>query len=693
MGEELGEGTAGRTADATSEATAGDPDPSPFKRLGDLFRRSFGRGSGRRPTWAVLSIHAGAAGLAYVWALLCVATLDLFTWQGDIEHIPAAEPGHRALFFMINAGFVWLLILLVAALTNRLWLSFAIAAVVTGLAGFVNLKKIEVRHEPIYPSDLSFAHQGGFLVEMVGWRQIVYFVVAIAAVFLLVLGIGRLVSKPFPRLTRKESPSLWRNLLVVRLALALGLLLVVNSARSFNDEGNPVRGFYEAAGINWAWWSQDVNYRYNGFVAGYLYNLDVPPMDVPDGYSQATMQKIVGKYQRQAERYNSGRDHRLLPTMNIVLVLSEAFSDPYRDLKGVSIPQDPIPFTHRLMRRTTSSHMLAQYYGGGTANMEFELLTGLSLSRFQPQLNSPFQQLVPKFDTFPSVVPYLEQKGLDTLAIHPYDPTFYRRSEVYPRFGIDRFVSEGDMSHTDRIQNNDFISDRAAFDETLDQLRADKNPLFVNLVTMQNHVPTQGKYSNPLPIKGVSGESKDEAGGYLRGINYTDKALKGFIKGLKKLDEPTAVIFYGDHLPGIWPNSITDQNPDLGTLRTPFFMWTNFRHIDEALPPTVSPIYFLPTLFDQLDIPLPPYYVLLRKLQKQIPAMEIGVKVGPDGRLLDDGELSPRAQRLLHDYALVEYDLVAGKRYSLGGLFYPVQTLDRATSPRARTAPAPRTGP
>ena len=221
--------------------------------------------------------------------------------------------------------------------------------------------------------------------------------------------------------------------------------------------------------------------------------------------------------------------------------------------------------------------MYAQLLGGGTANMEYELLTGLSLADYQPQLNTPYQQLVPKYSSFPSAVGYFKNLGYEALAIHPYLPEFYHRNEVYPIFGFDRFITDHDMSVRKKEPKGSFISDESAFDETLSQLEDSSKPVFLNLVTMQNHYPWDDQFDKRWPVSGVSGDTKAQLGGYATGINYTDKALRKFLADLTASAEKTVVVFYGDDLPVFWPDSIYQQNGDTVMRTTPFFIWSNFR--------------------------------------------------------------------------------------------------------------------
>ena len=127
--------------------------------------------------------------------------------------------------------------------------------------------------------------------------------------------------------------------------------------------------------------------------------------------------------------------------------------------------------------------MLSQNYGGGTANIEFEALTGFSMEPLNAQMTTPYTLLVPKLEKLPSLVSLLKDSGYETTAIHPYDTSMYKRKDVYQVLGFDQFLDQDTMTHRDKLENNPYISDESAYEEVLDQLDSD-TPQFLHLVTM-----------------------------------------------------------------------------------------------------------------------------------------------------------------------------------------------------------------
>lgn len=603
---------------------------------------------------------------AAVW---CNAILDLFESGGDFGRLFSYGLDEARLIFLLSSGVLWLLILGLVALTGRLFITVGVFTALSVIVGFANYQKLELRREPIYPSDLAFAGEGGFLTDMVGAGTVVKVAAAAIGIVLISVLLGRLASRVYPRVRRKAERRRWRALLATRVVTLVAVVVALSYVLQFNGSGNQVRGAYEASGARWAWWFQEANYRRNGFVAGFLYNLPGPAMTEPEDYSRATMARLTKKYEAVAEGFNQGRATGTIDDVNIVLVLSEAFSDPTK-IDGPVFEEDPIPYTRAVMSRTRSGEMLAQLYGGGTANMEFESLTGMSLSQFLPQMNTPYQMLVTNTPTFPSAVGYLNRLGHRAVGIHPYMTTMYKRYEVYPTLGFEKLVDEDTMQRAERIGEDAFVSDDSAYDEVVHQLREHDDPLLVNLVTMQNHYPMADTYDDPVDVRGVGAEVAEQLSHYLRGLRLSDTALEEFLQELRTSDEKTAVVFYGDHAPAFWRGDVYDRNGDDAFRRTPYFMWTNFERLDPAEDPLTSPIYFLPTLFDDLQAPLSPYYALLMQLKGEIAAMEQGEYFLPDGTRVTEEQLSSHAKELLHDYRLVQYDLAVGQRYSLDEMFY-----------------------
>ncbi len=447
------------------------------------------------------------------------------------------------------------------------------------------------------------------------------------------------------------------------MVVVLLCLLLLGLANNFNEKGNPWREAFDSTGLRWRAWDQRINYQRNGFIAGLLYNTHVTAMAKPEGYSKEAVEAVAKRYQAEAAELNQGRTATIDKT-NVVIILSESFSQPDW-LKTVKFPQDVIPKTTAAMKQTVSGRMLAPGFGSGTANTEYELLTGQSLSQLSPQLSIPYEQLVSHYDTYPSTVGYLKEHGHKPIAIHPFSPRMYARTKVFQTFGFDKYISKDDMTF-DSHGGGRFIDDESAFNEVIHQIDTNDKPVLAHLITMQNHMPYGGQYDDPIkPTSGLQGKFANLAGQYARGLARTDDALADMFAKLKKSPEPTAVIFYGDHLPPqVYPQSLVEREGTLTAHQTPYLIWSNRAALPHTTLPTTSPTQFMPKLFNALKVPIPPWFALLDDLDKQIPAMDTGIMVNPQDKRVKASQLSPDAKKVLADYRMIMYDLSIGKRYS-----------------------------
>lgn len=627
--------------DAPAAATASPP-------LAAVLRRGV-VGSLQAAAVAALVLEAGTLGLFFP------------RWFKDLFFDSGA--------FYLDTLVLWVVIGFLWAVVGRLAWSITLVLTTAVVVAIANLVKMQYREEPVYPSDRDFLSEPGFLTSLVSPVLLVGAALLVVGIVVGAVRLSARIERRYPR-PRLRTLSRQHVLLVLGLRLGVGVLtgVLLVQAAQFNHPGNMWRGLYELRGNDWRYWSQKTNYRSNGFVGGFLFNMPIDAMTRPKGYDEAAMADVADRYTALADRMNAGR-RGSLDDVNVVLVLSESFTDP-TELEGFELGHDPIPRTRATMASTASGHMLAQMYGGGTANMEFETLTGQSLGLFRPQMLSPYQMLVPEHADYPSAVGWFRSRGHDAIAVHPYRVGMYKREQVYERFGFDDFIHDTTIRETATIDDNPYISDVAAFDEVLAQIDEHEKPLLVNLVTMQNHIPVDGNYADPVPVSGADEGQGKRIGQYARGLEHTDEALAAFLDELEQGPEKTVVLFYGDHLPGIYGSSVKQDNEGLALYRTPFFIWSNQpgHNVPRAIP-TTSPAFFLPLLYDVADAPVPPYLALLGEVHRHVSAIQQGRLLDGSGKPVKESELEARTTRLLDDMRLVQFDFSIGQRFALDAMW------------------------
>lgn len=602
-------------------------------------------------------ILKGTATIISIFFLVVFSNLFLQWCQNDLSvdlALKFAFSWHTEKFFLACLVLLIILIFLIA-LAGSVPLGSLTYVVTIGVLGFANYMKMSYRQEPIYPDDLKMITEIGLLKDMTGTMLFTVILAAAGTV------LGLFCWYMFRSLKKGRRFQLIR---LTTLLVAIGLLGYISN---FNNPDNLLRKAYNKTAL-WIPYSQKMNYYNTGFIGGFLYNLKVEPMDEPEGYSKAKIKEITEKYQKLADEKNKAVEEE---SPNIVFVMSESFSDPSR-LNGVEVSGEPLAGYYEVADQTYSGNMLSQNYGGGTANIEFEALTGFSMALFNAQLTTPYTMLVPKMDQLPSIVSALNAQSYQTTAIHPYNTSMYKREDVYQTLGFDQFISERTMTYTDTIENNPYISDESAYKEVMTLLKEEKAPQFIHLVTMQTHMPYNGKYDR----LGYSAEISDGSGtldleNYLQDISYSSAALKQFTEELKNLSRRTLVVFWGDHLPGIYSDTIQAKNDKQTLHETQFLMFDSKGKLEKQTTQDAitSPFYFAANLMEQTNQTTNGFYQLLLSLEQELPAFERELYY-QNGQWYKEAQFNRSQQEIYDEYQLIQYDIVAGKQYSLADGFF-----------------------
>ena len=596
----------------------------------------------RKLPWRQFLKGIGVLGLILVSNLFFQLTQNDFSFDLAFKF---AFSWHTEKFFLgcfvLLIFYGWLSSFLGSLKAGSIFYTLAVIGV-----GIANYLKMKYRMEPIYPDDLKMITEFGMIRDMVGVPIFLLFLLLLTAGVVLVI------------FSIKKSLKLKKKKQWIRLGFFLLTSMLLLYIGGFNQQGNLLRKAYNKTAL-WIPYSQKMNYYNTGFMGGFLYNLPVDAMEKPENYSEAAVKKVTKTYEAKQNEEDTEKP-------NIVYVMSESFSDPAR-LKGLEVyGGDPLQDYRAVADKTYSGQMLSQNYGGGTANIEFEALTGFSMELFNAQMTTPYTMLVPEFQTFPSLVSTLKKRGYETTAIHPYNTSMYKRKDVYQTFGFDQFLDESTMKHTDKIENNPYISDEAAYREIFDQLEKKNKPQFLHLVTMQTHMPYENKYDE-LPYV-VQGDNSLAVRSYLQDIAYSSEALKAFLERLDELPERTLVVFWGDHLPGIYSDEVQEENQGHLLHETEFLMYDN-RHQLNNQQVTTSPFYFAADLFQQGRIQMTGFQTLLVSLQKELPAFEKGMYY-QSGQWFKEARLNKKQEKLYQDYQMIQYDITAGKQYSLKQNFF-----------------------
>lgn len=595
-----------------------------------------------------------------------------------------------AVLNLILWGVLYVILLM---LTNRFWVATPVFLAVTFIVAVIEHFKVSIRYEAILPSDLNFlkADAGNLMSFMPSGAQwtILIAVAAFAAFVALFVLLNRLDAR-HGRLFRGSDKRSRSVNAIARLLLILlpGLFFTLYSMQ-VSTVGSWAKGFATVMGDKPSMWDSVYDAQRNGPLVAFTRQLNPKVMVKPDDYSKETMKQVAARYEKAAKKINAKRSANMTDS-TVIYVLSESFSDPSR-VPGLKVNKDSIPNIRKIKQNTTSGLMLSSGYGGGTANLEYMGLSGLSMANFDSSLTSPYQQLVPSEHWTPTIN-QMWGASKNSIGLHPYESSMYSRATNYKKFGFSHFYTltgPDVISHQDKIDDSPYVSDEATYQSTLEEVRKTKSNQFLQVITMQNHMPYHDWYKhNDFKASSTTGkplkdDEKESIETYQKGASLTDGATAGFLSELDKLDKPVTVVFYGDHLPGIYSSASADDDNSLALHQTDYFIWSNKasgtqgNKIDNA--EYSSPNFFVAQAAEHMDAKVSPYLAFLTEMHSKISAMEPpvvnniqgwdripegqNIYLNSKGEPMAEDDFDAETKQLLADYRLIQYDITTGKNY------------------------------
>lgn len=595
-----------------------------------------------------------------------------------------------AVLNLILWGVLYVILLM---LTNRFWVATPIFLAVTFIVAVIEHFKVSIRYEAILPSDLNFlkADAGNLMSFMPAGAQwtILIAVAAFAAFVALFVFLNRLDAR-HGRLFRGSDKQSRSVNAIARLLLILlpGLFFTLYSMQ-VSTVGSWAKGFATVMGDKPSMWDSVYDAQRNGPLVAFTRQLNPKVMVKPDDYSEETMKQVAARYEKAAKKINAKRSANMTDS-TVIYVLSESFSDPSR-VPGLKVNKDSIPNIRKIKQNTTSGLMLSSGYGGGTANLEYMGLSGLSMANFDSSLTSPYQQLVPSEHWTPTIN-QMWGAAKNSIGLHPYESSMYSRATNYKKFGFSHFYTltgPDVISHQDKIDDSPYVSDEATYQSTLEEVRKTKSNQFLQVITMQNHMPYHDWYKhNDFKASSTTGkplkdDEKESIETYQKGASLTDGATAGFLSELDKLDKPVTVVFYGDHLPGIYSSASADDDNSLALHQTDYFIWSNKasgtqgNKIDNA--DYSSPNFFVAQAAEHMDAKVSPYLAFLTEMHSKISAMEPpvvnniqgwdripegqNIYLDSKGNPMAESDFDAETKQLMADYKLIQYDITTGKNY------------------------------
>ena len=516
----------------------------------------------RLPLWATLLAAVLLAGCITLLALWC---------QPNALRVVLAHFRAQPLLIVLNALPVGLLLLVFTCLFRNVFFGGALVNFAVCALSIANRIKIEVRDEPVFPRDLGLLKEVGSAMHSYDihfpWAAIA--IVVVTTLLLVVLGVF-VACKPFP-IARLRG---WLGSLLgaaASLAVLVGLIFTVYASNDLYNSFRVSNAYYVPAVFNEL-----------GFPYCFTHHFTTYPVDKPHGFSKA-----------QAEAWENGTgDAQQGKAVNVIMVMNEGFSDiSDHNAFAYGEANDPLPNLHAMQAdpHALTGHVVVPGFAGGTANTEFDVLTGIQTNALSATTTSALRVVNRNLD---SLFRVYGADGYRTSFFHPGDDWFYNRENVYRWMGAEETVfadQMADLAYKGRWVTDDYMA--GLIEQEFEETMASGKNLFHYTTTIQNHMSyTADKYGEgytypavPLNVE-VSDQVRTMLEVYMEGARDADAMLGRLRDYFAGRSEPVVLVFFGDHLPYLGDNQLgyrelgfTEEAnwSELTSYETPYVIWAN----------------------------------------------------------------------------------------------------------------------
>ncbi len=539
---------------------------------------------------------------------------------------------------LLNLIWYYLIFWLFRMLLGRKVLAGGVSAVACFLFGLANHYVLSFRGRIIFPCDLLTLDTAAVVAKSYDYTpdKQIWIALAVLGGYLLLLLLAHIVYHP------KGRQRLGRKLLWGSIA---GMVIYLFAF--FFTPLLPTIGIY----------TQQWRTQQNGFLLNFTTAIRYSFVSEPDGYDADKVAQTARSYRSQ-----SVTDAGELPE-NLIFIMNESFSDLTAAFPNLELSEDPLAFYHSLTENTVKGTMISPVTGGGTANVEFEYLTGDSLA-FLPSSTVAYQLYL--YDGCPSLVSQAKDLGSHTIAFHPYLSSGWNRTSVYPWLGFDEVHFQEDVQDPQYIRN--YVSDLSDYEQLFRWTEENDGPTMIFNVTMQNHSGYSQGWNNLSGDVNVTGGAKSSSitTQYFSLMKESDQAIQALVEHYSQVDEKTMIVFFGDHQPPLgntffetlYGKKLDERDPEevQQAYETPFFIWANY-DIPERDDLRISSNYLGVLAAEVAGLPLTGYQQLLSRLMDALPVASTAGYVTAEGQITQEVEELPGyVQSLYREYELAAYN-------------------------------------
>lgn len=551
-----------------------------------------------------------------------------------------------------SAFLVFFLLTALGLLVRKISVSVGLVSVVYFGFHLANAMKMIFRNEPVYPWDLTLLGEVGNIASSMEFQFSGRMI--LGAVYVLLGLTLAILTDVF--LMKKIRTAYWKEALA---ALLCGAVVLVSGSILLSPD------YLEEKGISFVSWNPKGSYRQQGFLYAFAaagYSAEVKE---PEHYGEKAVEEALADL-KGAEGKRP----------NVIIWMSEAFVD-LESAEKLHFDRELTPRFNRLKEQYLSGRCLTSEFGGGTANSEYEVLTGYSTYQL-PSGTIAYMNVVNR--DVDSYVSYLNARDYYTVALHPYQRTFFSRDKAYTVLGFDDFYSEEHFENAERVRSEHYISDMALTDRIIEEYeknQATDQGFFCHAVSMQNHASyPAGDFEETVGLTSEAELTVDEYEAirtYATGLTQADEALGALVDYFAKQEEPTVILFFGDHIPALGTDTaqLAERIGYAGeagsaegmqrTQSTPYLIWNNFEDQPTAAKETLSMFHLVPYMTRMLGMERPVFHAYMDTLFEEIRGVTRQLTLTADGTLAYQVPESVREP--WEEYLLLVYDGLYGKRY------------------------------
>jgi phosphoglycerol transferase MdoB-like AlkP superfamily enzyme len=502
----------------------------------------------------------------------------------------------RPLVLLLNGLVVLAFTMLIGTIFASSFGGLATSMIVFGGLGIANVIKVELRDEPVVFADLGLIKEVGNAAEgySIDLHPPLIALLAVCAVIFILLAKFVRSWHPAKRRTRVIASVCSAALFVAMFPLVFSNDAIYQyTLDRYLDSTNQ---------YNFSAVCKNVGFNYY-----FAHSVDLNEIDKPSGYHKKEVESWISEHDAAVAASSTTSDSSSAETAvaasgvqpNIIFVMCESFTDLSDEEEfAYSEQDDPLAGFKRVCSSDgalVSGHIVVSNYGGGTANTEFDVTTGMKTNFISDKNPTAFYCLHRATN---SLFRAAEESGYTTAFMHPGYSWFYNRQNVYKMLGVQYETFNEAFTSDDMLGG--WITDEAflrQLEQDFQELTQDSDqPLLYYGVTIQNHLQYEyGKYVyegteyyDPVPLDvEISDESMEPLAVYMRGVRDSSEMISELTDYLDTVDEPTIVVFFGDHRPNLGADYSVyrELGSDVGlndtpentieTYSTPYVIWAN----------------------------------------------------------------------------------------------------------------------